>query len=157
MKVLLVGCAAGRGKAPPREGVQCVEVPMYHKGKFRKYQMEKFWTSVFEATRKGGAVAIHCNRCFHRGPMLIASILIFAGFDYDAAFKLLVEHRTIYAGHVTPWDQWPENQRDDHHAADLCEAHNFLRTLVAKPANYAQTGNEKKQSIEKSIIEPLVD
>ena len=50
---------------------------------------------------KGGAVAVRCDNCFHRGPLALAVLLkVVFGTDIHTSLRFIAEnHRSIWARH----------------------------------------------------------
>ena len=106
------------------------EFPVYHKGRKRQKGLLTFWTACKETAAAGGAVVIHCNSTFHRGPLALIGIMIFAGYDKDEAISEIVAHRHIYPGHYVPYEEWPPSETKSKHAEDFLECHRWLQTLT---------------------------
>ena len=105
-KVMHIAAAAGNSTtqyaAPDILFHSC---PMYYKGDRRSAGIHRFWMACKEAAREGKAVLIHCNQSFHRGPILLLAIMIFAGQQKAKAMQSIADQRIIYSGHTVPFSR----------------------------------------------------
>ena len=132
--------AVGVAKGEKQEGecheskypsfVKVIQAPIYFQGSLRTKRVDQLWAECKIACRENKAILIHCNHSFHRGPSLLAAIMIKAGSTKKAAFQYIAQKRTIFHGHVLDISEWPtEHQR--HHATEkLLEVHEWLEQLV---------------------------
>ena len=109
--------------------VKVIRAPIYYQGSFRADCVEKLCTECETACCSNKAIVIHCNHSFHRGPSLLAAIMIKAGSTKKAAFGYIAQKRTIYHGHVLDLSEWPLDQQQHHATKKLIEAHKWLDDL----------------------------
>ena len=142
--VYAVGVAAGSGACNyyPRP-VHVVEAPMYYKGHIRKRGIERLWQMCKCAARLNMAVLVHCNQSFHRGPLLMAALMIHAGHSLADALDCIACERSIYAGHLLDHGLWPRHERTSSHAKDLLEAHKFLREAFEPGCGLQQSASSQ--------------
>ena len=109
--------------------VKVIRAPIYYQGSFRADCVEKLWTECETACCSNKAIVIHCNQSFHRGPILLAAMMIKAGSKKEAAFGYIAQKRTIYSGHVVDVSEWPLEELEHHATKKLIEAHKWLDDL----------------------------
>ena len=109
--------------------VKVIRAPIYYQGSFRAESLEKLWHECKTACRSDKAILIHCNHSFHRGPCLLAAIMIKAGRTKTAAFDNIAQKRTIYQGHFLDVSEWPLEQQHHHATEKLIEVHKWLEHL----------------------------
>ena len=74
--VYAVGVAAGHCETRYPEHVKVINVPMYHKGNMRREGVEALWDACIVACSQNKAILVHCNQSFHRGPLLLAAMML---------------------------------------------------------------------------------
>ena len=109
--------------------VKVIRAPIYYQGSFRTEMVAKLWDECKTACRRDKAILIHCNHSFHRGPCLLAAIMIKAGTAKAAAFDIIAQERTIYHGHFLDISEWPLQQQQHHATKKLIEVHEWLKDL----------------------------
>ena len=78
-------------------------VPVNYENPMRNHNMYNFWVACKQiVSEEGGAVLVHCNNSFHRGPLAVAAIMVRAGYKKDSAMSALASRRHIYPGHIIP-------------------------------------------------------
>ena len=111
------------------DNVNVIKAPVYYQGRFRADGVETLWTQCKSASLRDKAIVIHCNHSFHRGPILLAAIMIKAGITKTAAFDYIAQKRTIYYGHCLQLFKWPLEQQQHHASEKFSEAHKWLEEL----------------------------
>ena len=143
-EIHVVGVASGghddheRRRAEYPATVHVIEVPVYHRGRLRTDGLEALWRASKQACQEGKALVIHCNNSFHRGPLLLAALMIKAGHTKADALETIARRRTIYEGHFRPESEWPVSERTGeraHQVAKFIAAHDWLLQLegAARP------------------------
>ena len=127
--VRAVGVAAGHGEAIYPVKTKVINAPMYHKGNLRAQGVDALWAECEAACSQNQVIVVHCNESFHRGPLLLAAMMVKAGKTLSQALQYIGTKRNIYSGHFMEHSEWPKKERESHHAKDLLEAHRFVRGL----------------------------
>ena len=149
-KISAIGCAGRdlrRQTHYPRD-IQVIDCPVYHNGDFvegpRDKGLRALQTACSQAVEGGTAVLIHCNRSFHRGPILAVACMISGGHytNKHKAFELISERRKIYPGHTLERKHWPDCERNHVHASKLLNAHDWLQKLCKAMHGALREGNE---------------
>jgi hypothetical protein len=102
------------------------------------------WDACKAACSQNEAILVHCNQSFHRGPVLLAVMMVKSGMSVSEAMEYIGAGRAIYGGHFLAHQLWPESERDDRHAPKFLEAQRFLTTFSSnsprRPARGLQPG-----------------
>ena len=150
-RISAIGCAAGdttkRAHYPRDIQDLVIYCPVYYGSRVvegpRKKGLQAFQTACSQAVDDGTAVLIHCNRSFHRGPILAAACMISGGhYTKNEAFALISEKRKIYPGHMVEHRRWPDLERKNHFAWKLQNAHVWLQTLWKSVHGVLREGDE---------------
>ena len=126
-----IACASDETKIdyPVIGPVVIYSCPVYQKGDDRDASVCRFWSGCNKAIETGHSVLIHCNNGFYRSPILLAAVMVMAGYDRDAALDLIGKQRWIYAGLTTSWQKWPPGHRKGKHSQALLESCVWLANL----------------------------
>ena len=132
--------AVGVAKGEKQEGecheskypsfVKVIQAPIYFQGSLRTKRLDQLWAECKIACRENRAILIHCTNSFHRGPGLLAAIMIKAGSTKKAAFQYIAQKRTIFHGHVLDITDWPTEHQQHHATEKLLEVHEWLEKLA---------------------------
>ena len=103
-------------------------VPMYYQGQKRDKGLADFYQACREVAGKlDQAVAAHCNNSFHRGPALVAAVMVLAGYSQQEAFEHIAKKRIIYRGHSQPFETWPWAEQES--GGKLKSCHEWISKL----------------------------
>ena len=131
-KVTHIGCAAGGRIANYGiPGVKVYDIPVYYQGDDRKKGFQNFLVGCQNAASEQTVVLIHCNSSFHRAPVVLAAILMHAGYSQTEAFQAIAERRHIYPGHVVKHRDWPISEKENRHAKKFLASHLWLEDLAS--------------------------
>ena len=137
-------------KYPPC--VKVIKAPIYYRGSFRADRVEELWSECKTACLSDKAILIHCNYSFHRGPCLLAAIMIKAGITKTAAFCYIAQRRTIYEGHFSNVSEWPLEQKNHHATEKLIEAHEWLEDLESSVMSSACPQEASSTQLDSSCL-----
>jgi hypothetical protein len=93
--------------------------------------LEKIWEVSRKCAAAQEVLLIHCNNCFHRGPLAAAALMIKAGYTKEEAFKLISKERIIYKGHSLPYKEWPDKYAKHKHTTAFKDCHAWLEQLAS--------------------------
>ena len=154
-----VACAAGGSPLWYPENIRKERVimcPVYHQGTEPNHPREaglfRLKAACSQAVDNNTAVLIHCNRSFHRGPILAAACMVSGGkYTANEAFNFIHKERQIYPGHLMPLESWPQWEKNSGHARDVEMAHvwvraqeNITRGSCAEQQEHARAGKPSK-------------
>ena len=76
---------------------------------------------------KHECILVYCNESFHRGPVMMAAILLRTGqfTNSSDALEEVGKARIIYKGHFVPYHQWPDDEKGEYNQK-LLAAHQWL-------------------------------
>ena len=133
--VYAVGVAAGHGEAAYPVELRAISVPMYYRGPLRTNGVAELWDACKTACSQNKAIIIHCNQSFHRGPLLLAAMMVKSGMLLSEAMACIGTMRAIYGGHFLEHRFWPETERKGRHAEDCLEARSFVISFVPRSSD----------------------